>query len=366
LNTSGHSRTRVNGVFAAMLLFFFLIDSVLANTITNTFLPYKYCLLGKIISIKRSGFDFLTEVRVDENLKSDTPVQQKIFLVTTDSPPSFPTHALKKKPLIICFNNLPPVYADDLRRQFGSQSIPAQNVWITDFKVGTLTSWKNLCTSSSKLTSQEKRSEFQKYLEERWTAERIADFCNIRNRWIHWYPQPFTNDPEMETWSGRLSVDPAKNIRVSWKAPVFEGIPQTYSIQAEGKDGSFWNLETSNPSIGSWNDKEYLTFRVSKELSNVSKASSHIEVRSSAEAGYRASSLEKAFNRRHDEQIKITPRETIYQCLIGEKVLSAILDNKRHISVILVNGKKDTSWNKALAECDSNIDQINAKLGIKK
>jgi len=218
---------------------------------------------------------------------------------------------------------------------------------------------KKVVENNSKL-----RAILQKYLEERWTAERIKTFCQPERRIVHPFMDVLQTEPF--TLEGQLYPELSTEIGdIRWYCGVNDNVPVLYSISVRRKAvlgdserPDIWNLEASFPGFNKWSDDEFVLYLVSSTLSECASNYERVNGKVAGSSLYSQASqvTNKQLIRDQDGRLRA------YSCSLHDgKNLIAELDQNLSIKSILVNGKLDKDWTQALAQASPNIDKLNRK-----
>lgn len=202
----------------------------------------------------------------------------------------------------------------------------------------------------------------QKRLEERWTVERIRKYCQPERR----VAQPFQNLVCRNNFvlSGELYPSLKAELgEVSWYCGVDSNIPDSYSVNVRRKTNTHgltypdhWILDLGEPGFSNYTEDEFNDYLVAVSLSNCARNydSVHRET-TKADLSGRVWGLTKA-------QVIKAPNGQVraYSGLLANGArLVAELDQNLSIKSILIDGKPDKDWAKAVAEAAENIDILN-------
>lgn len=216
---------------------------------------------------------------------------------------------------------------------------------------------KNVVENNIKL-----KAILQKYLEERWTVERVRKFCQPERR----IAQPYQNLMCRNSFvlSGELYPSLKGELGdVTWYCGVDNNVPDQYSVCVKRKTNSsglsspdLWVLGSGQPGFSNYTEDEFNKYLVAVSLSNCARNydSVHRET-AKADLSGRVWGLTKA------QVIKAQNGQvTAYSCVLSNGAkLVAELDQNLSIKSILIDGKPDNDWTKAVAEAAENIDILN-------
>lgn len=216
---------------------------------------------------------------------------------------------------------------------------------------------KNLVENNIKL-----KVILQKYLEERWTVERVRKFCQPERR----IAQPVQNLMCRNSFvlSGELYPSLKDELGdVTWYCGADNNVPDQYSVCVKRKTKSaglnspdLWILEFGQPGFSSYTEDEFNIDLVAESLSNCARNYDIVHRETTkADLSGRVLGLTKA------QIIKAQNGQvTAYTCVLSNgATLVAELDQNLSIKSILVDGKPDKDWTKAVAEAAENIDILN-------
>ncbi|MFA7338890.1 MAG: hypothetical protein WC028_19040 [Candidatus Obscuribacterales bacterium] len=202
----------------------------------------------------------------------------------------------------------------------------------------------------------------QKRLEERWTVERIRKYCQPERR----VAQPCQNLVCRNSFVLYGELYPSLKGElgdVSWYCGVDSNVPDQYSVNVERKTSTHgltypdhWILDLGEPGFSNYTEDEFNNDLVAVSLSNCARNydSVHRET-TKADLSGRVWGLTKA------QVIKAQNGQvTAYSCVLSNGAkLVAELDQNLSIKSILIDGKPDKDWTKAVAEAAENIDILN-------
>lgn len=216
---------------------------------------------------------------------------------------------------------------------------------------------KNVVENNIKL-----KAILQKYLEERWTVERVRKFCQPERR----IAQPYQNLMCRNSFvlSGELYPSLKGELGdVTWYCGVDNNVPDQYSVCVKRKTNSsglsspdLWVLGSGQPGFSSYTEDDFNNDLVAESLSSCARNYDSIHRETTKP------DLTKYILGRTNEQV-IKERDgsvTAYSCVLSNGAkLVAELDQNLSIKSILIDGKPDKDWTKAVAEAAENIDILN-------
>jgi hypothetical protein len=219
-------------------------------------------------------------------------------------------------------------------------------------------------------------SDMQRYLEQRWTAARLIDFCRPETRLVGWrnplIPHQWFRSAVTESQLQREAAGLVGDAR--WyceSSQVGDGPlrPCRYSVDVQ-RGADSWNVEVAFAHLRDWSDEDFIKHRLLVTLRTCLDA-----YRMAADTGtkfvqtetdleddviHRTLSLDNV----HDERLLRGDQNEIYQftCTLGDsRKLCAVLDEKLTIKSIYLDGKPDLIWNKAYEQVNSNIELARAR-----
>jgi hypothetical protein len=216
---------------------------------------------------------------------------------------------------------------------------------------------KNVVENNIKL-----KAILQKYLEERWTVERVRKFCQPERR----IAQPYQNlmCPNSFVLSGELYPSLKGELGdVTWYCGVDNNVPDQYSVCVKRKTNSsglsspdLWVLGSGQPGFSSYTEDDFNNDLVAESLSSCARNYDSVHRETTKP------DLTKYILGRTNEQVikERDGRVTAYSCVLSNGAkLVAELDQNLSIKSILIDGKPDKDWTRAVAEAAENIDILN-------
>lgn len=204
----------------------------------------------------------------------------------------------------------------------------------------------------------------QKYLEERWTIERIEKFCKPERRVV----QPFQDLLQTRTFTLEGKLYPALKTElgeVSWYCGVDDNVPDLYSISVSRKTAVHglkrpdrWNLEVNFPGFSSFSDDEFIMHLVNATLSECAHNYDRVH-RGNVKVDLHA----QAYKVTKEQLIRDQEgRVKAFSCILNNgSNLVAELEQNLSIKSISIDGKPHKEWTQAVAEASRNIDTLNRK-----
>jgi hypothetical protein len=213
---------------------------------------------------------------------------------------------------------------------------------------------------------QEAKRPIEEYLRQRWSENRIREFCHKDNRLIIGMAIPDPDEFMLDCRPGDLSLRgtlyPQSGLgEVMWKADTTNNTPTSYGLVVKhGK--SVWQLERPYFELGSsFNEDDALKIRIHDTLSYA-----------------RATRYNPFYRHRRPQAIFSTdplPRFPDWRTFTIEKVLNtgevvavgcetsagrlrALLDMNKEIQTVTVNGKQDNDWVEDLAEANKERSRL--------
>lgn len=212
----------------------------------------------------------------------------------------------------------------------------------------------------------EVRLAVEEYLKNRWTRSRIKDFCRPENR-IHSFPQNLVPHSTL-TLHGKLYPELEDEVGIiSWYCDVNDDIPHAFSLCATRKTrkpgrkyADCWFIELGYPTLKSFTDDDFLTYRIARTLYWATWAydivhkldgSSSLNAKWSNHAEFDPRFSRSDLSKLTSVTFKLKDRQKLKVCL----------NDSLEISNIQIDGRDSSDWMRALAESERNIDAINIK-----
>jgi hypothetical protein len=204
------------------------------------------------------------------------------------------------------------------------------------------------------------KAAFEKFMEHKWTVERLNDFCRPETQQVA--QGPFDLVPEHD-WSGPLHQKQASRLfgkEINYYACVKGSVPTVYSINGfSNKVKLAWDLRMTDPDIEDWTDDDFLLFRVYRSIYQSSFA--HWSVNYGKNP--KAINYWTLFPDDNGTLIKdMAGNATSYRCqLRNGKIFTAILTNDKPqlVDKILIDGKFDQGWNEMYRDNLRNLARSN-------
>lgn len=325
--------------------------------------PYSTCILVSIVAVDEMAEDGAIEITGKiENVLLGAPSRKgKLisFLV--------PQRLLPKKPKANligckCIWEFCGGYPETVDLRNGHCPFPGQV-----FSSSDLARFKAKL-SSEKIKVEQRKASLVKCLQQRWTQARLKDFCRPETRYfvLNTRLRPFDGS---DVWSGSLypplELSTGK-AQVDWNVEIIDGVPEVCEIYVgyEKPIGTSWHAW--QPEFGwlydlyseNWNDDDYVKFRTTTMIESLVDAYLRMhKLKWSSEFGTQ-------WANRHMAQTKlIHGGDTVigYSCPLADgQMLNATLDKQGKITGILLNGKNNQIWTKALTEANKNLDIENS------
>jgi hypothetical protein len=201
------------------------------------------------------------------------------------------------------------------------------------------------------------KSDLQKYIECRWSKERIKQFCQPQTRLLPHVPD-FLQDSQEGTLKGRLYPETEQELgKVSWSCNIEAGMPVGYEVDVDRGKHQFWILEIACPSILSFTDTDLTKNILAQKLRNGWLTFVFLQSKTKRVNGNELStggpvSLTKLI--RNDKGL-ITGFEASLQ---RDQTLTADSSDHLDISNVLVDGKPNAFWNDICAQESQNMDKL--------
>lgn len=347
-------------------------------TLYTGFFPFHSCLLVTIKSVSKKDRDnAVLKLLIEEVYKgsyspkstltvstyTNRPHSDEISRVVAGVHPSSLAFlsSLKDTRQIIAFNEPSP--DNGLNKSRKSPIKHVSNLWIPyggkSFGTEEIGQIKSIIKNSPTKPAQAKVA-FEKFMEHKWTVERLNDFCRPETQQVGLCP--FDMTPRYD-WSGPLHKDQASRLigkEVNYYACVRENVPTVYSINSFAKkDGFAWDLRMTDPDIEEWTDDDFLLFRVYRSIYQSSWAHWSVNYRKNP----------KAINDwtlfPDDNGTLLKDKDghaTSYQCRLrnGKRFTATLTKDKPQlIDKILIDGTLDRGWTEMYKDNLSNFARSN-------
>ncbi len=337
------------------------------------YFPYQACLLVTINQVVKKPDRVLLLKATVEDVYLGSYKKGSQFAVSLyyddEGPNSFSfLSAQKNARQIIAFNHWPKD-AESFDELVKVSKNPIGDLWLPCAGRGFHSQYIALLKSiirDAPTQPAQKRAAFQKFLETKWTTDRINDFCRPETRRTYgeatWHSANYGNDWQ----SSPMHADKKAELggkTVDWQASADNNTPTFYNIIVFSKlESVAWDLEHTNPSLEVWTDENFLIHRVGCSINQAAWAHwilNHELHPSSTEYHH------LILDRSKETVVKDkTGKVTSYQCRLSDgTTLTAILtkDKSQSIDRILINGKLDSGWTDMyknnlsnLAKCDKH------------
>lgn len=335
------------------------------------FFPYQACLQVTINQVvKKPDRVLLLKATVEDvylgSYKKGSPLAVSLH-GDDEGPKSFSfLSALKNTKQIIAFNHWPKD-GDSFDDLLKVSKNPIPDLWIPyagkNFQLNDIAQIKAL-TKNAPTEPPQKRAAFQRFLETKWTTNRINDFCRPETRRTYgeatWHAANYKNDWHISPMHADKKAELGGKT-VDWQASVDNNTPTQYNITVSSPSTG-WDLEHTNPSLEVWTDENFLIHRVGYSINQAAWAHwilNHELHPSSTE--YRHLIIDRSKETVVKDK---TGKVTSYQCHLSDgTTLTAIItkDKSQSIDRILINGKLDPGWTnmyknglRNLAKCDKH------------
>jgi hypothetical protein len=218
---------------------------------------------------------------------------------------------------------------------------------------------------------QEAKRSIEKYLKERWTENRIRNFCHKDNFLVGWGPVPDpdwigSNGCEDSTVEGILYPKSTLG-KVAWIAYTTNKTPTSYGLVVK-RGNCVWQLERSNFELcSSFADDDALKVRLQDTLKYATQKAFDAHLRpaltkeeASREGVFSTSPLHfppdwRTFTiEREDHTRKVVA--VSYATSSGR--LRALLNGNKEIQTVTVNGKQDNDWMEALSASNEERSKL--------
>jgi hypothetical protein len=335
------------------------------------FFPYQACLLVTITQVVKKPDRVLLLKATVEDVYLGSYKKGSQFAVSLyyddEGPISFSfLSAQKNARQIIAFNHWTKD-SDYLQKLTKVSKNPIRDLWIPyagkGFQLNDIAQIKAL-TKNAPTEPAQKRAAFQRFLETKWTPDRINDFCRPETRRTYgeatWHAANYQNDWHISPMHADKKAELGGKT-VDWQASVDNNTPTQYNITVSSPSTG-WDLEHTNPSLEEWTDVNFLIHRVGYSINQAAWAHwrlNHELHPSSTE--YRHLIIDRSKETVVKDK---TGKVTSYQCRLSDgTTLTAILtkDKSQSIDRILINGKLDSGWTnmyknglRNLAKCDKH------------
>jgi len=268
---------------------------------------------------------------------------------------------LKGTTQIIAFNEPSP--NEDSSESKKSPIEKIGNLWIPyggkPFGKTEIAQIKSIIKNSPTEPAQAKAA-FEKFMEHKWTVERLNDFCRPETQQVA--QCPFDLVPQYD-WSGPLHQKQSSRLfgkEINYYACVRGSVPTVYSINGlSKKDKLAWDLRMTDPDIEEWTDDDFLLFRVYRSIYQSSFA--HWSVNYGK--NQKAINYWTLFRGDNGTLIKDTAGNAAsFRCrLRNGKLFTAILtkDKPQLVDKILIDGKFDQGWNAMYKDNLRNLARSN-------
>jgi hypothetical protein len=206
------------------------------------------------------------------------------------------------------------------------------------------------------LTLEDAKLSFERFLQARWPASLINEFCRNDRQLNPIGPSVDLRDKGPEgTWSGFLLKD-SKEISgktLEYSAILCDGEPTLYSINVLASNGT-WNLEMRSPSLKArhWSRNDYLIHLVSRSI----EAPLFSDFCANGQGNPAIKQRWVNFSLRKDERIKkLQGGRVQYSCTLPHCVsLSVTTDENLKITKIFVGNKESRAWLQTYQSMDEN------------
>lgn len=219
----------------------------------------------------------------------------------------------------------------------------------------------------SKKSRLESKSAFENYLEQRWSANRINDFCRpeTQRNWL----VPFNSTKSGASfWKGELHKsehDELKGKKVYWSASLNYGIPVSYSVYVTAPESAGWNVELAEPSLylEEWTSDDFLKYRISESIRQALFSDWSVNMEKDLKTTER---LNLFSNRSEDSLLRDEKSKVVaYRCRLSDgNDLTAILTQKQDVAKIMIDNIEEPAWSEMyrkraqnLAECAKMISR---------
>lgn len=325
--------------------------------------PYSTCILVSIVEVDEKAEDGAIEITGKiENVLLGAPSRKGKLISFLVPQRLLPTKPMAQLMGCKCIWEFCGGYPETVDLRNGHCPFPGQV-----FSDSDLARFKAMLTSE-KIKLEQRKASLVKCLQQRWTQARLKDFCRPETRYfvLNTRLRPFDG---WDVWSGplypplELSTGKAE---VEWKVEVIDGVPEACEIYVgyEKPIRSSWHAW--QPEFGwlydlyseNWNDDDYVKFRTTTMIESLVDAYLRMhKLKWSSEFGTQ-------WANRHMSQTKLIHGGGAiidYSCPLADgQILNATLDKQGKITGILLNGKDNHVWSKALTEATKNLDIENS------
>ncbi|MBN8662704.1 MAG: hypothetical protein J0M35_20215 [Candidatus Obscuribacter phosphatis] len=280
--------------------------------------------------------------------------QKLVFRFSTEScfatPASKSIEKLVGKTCVLAFN---PNKESEGVRDVNHIETPFHSQKYNSADVAALTSGLNL--SSGYLVNL--KTALQKYIEDRWSVERIEHFCQPDVRSLPFMQSllPMESD---QVLAGRLYPDESKALgKVQWYCVLQKGVPNEYQAEVWRSNHERWVLEIGCPSDSQLTDEGINENILWQKLMN---AYSAYRAGTSRKGPTMQKALGDVFlnsitNFTKDKSGRITGLKGI---VANGQVLTADVSEALNISNILIDGKPNTYWTEIYSNASQRIDSV--------
>lgn len=194
-------------------------------------------------------------------------------------------------------------------------------------------------------------ADFQSYLEQRWTPERINKFCVPETR--HLGVQALYQGGDIR--EGKLYQEKEKQLgKIEWRCTDYQKDKLSYVIEVDRGDTKFWVLEEGKKNQEPFSSEGFAKHFLYRKL----------------ETAFRAYLLVNRFPPENcDEMSGLNMKEALSFSsssgksefrakLWNNQILSATIGKDMSIENVTVDGKVNDYWNIALRDATKNVDQF--------
>lgn len=338
------------------------------------FFPYQSCLLVTINQVLKKPDKILqVKATIEDVYRGNDKKGSPLSVAINDNdiaPTSFAfLSALKNTKQIVAFNFTPKSYAliDEPRKMSGTSIC---NLWLpyasSGFQSKDIAQLKSIIKESPTEPTQAKAA-FQRFLETKWTTDRINEFCSpeTQRNWLLAFDHPANRNTD---WFGTLHAGKAKALsgkKINWSASVSNDVPILYSINVDSPDTNIsgWDLGLTDPCLEEWTAENFLLFRLCKSINQAAFADWSLN----HESHPSATDYWGLFTTRSNETLvkDKNGKVTRYQCDLenGKRLFAILTTNQRKtIDKILINGKLDPGWNDMYKKAMINLEKCKNKV----